>query len=317
MKIIYRDLKPENVLMCADGNVKLCDFGLAAVGMTAPATHTSASGRPVLIDRRGFIKLTDFGFAKKILDRTYTRCGTPDYASPEMMLGEGVNRAADWWSLGVLTFELLVGELPFTETSAKDELRTYVNILKGAVAYPEDAQVDATARDFVGGLLQVKVPQRLGYRQRGAVEVLEHEWFKGMDWGALVNLRMAPPWRPDSRAISEGVYFEDSARDLQNAIPGAFPVHPHRPQQPQDPSPTLSRTGASPIGFKASVNPPAIPSPPGGAGGRSEAADPRAGMWSAANRAEKDGASSVRKRLGGAGGANDKHAHVWEAFARG
>ena len=94
--------------------------------------------------------------SKVLAERTYTRCGTPDYASPEMMLGEGVNSACDWWAFGVLTFELLTGDLPFTDNSLKEgELRTYVNILRGALTYPDGSAVDDVARDFVSGLLQV------------------------------------------------------------------------------------------------------------------------------------------------------------------
>lgn len=97
--IIYRDLKPENIL----------------------------------IDERGYLKLTDFGFAKECEGRTYTLCGTPEYLAPEMLLNKGHGKPVDWWTFGVLLYEMLAGIDPFSD---EDPMLIYQKILKGKVKFP-------------------------------------------------------------------------------------------------------------------------------------------------------------------------------------
>jgi protein kinase A len=100
LNVIYRDLKPENIL----------------------------------IDVNGYLRLTDFGFAKKIDGKTYTICGTPEYLAPEIVLNRGYSKPADWWALGVITYEMLAGIDPFNDT---DPMMVFNKIIKGKVKFPK------------------------------------------------------------------------------------------------------------------------------------------------------------------------------------
>ena len=171
---VYRDLKPENVV----------------------------------IDSRGFIKLCDFGFAKRVVHRTFTQCGTPDYVAPEMLMGQGINSAADWWALGVLLYEMVYGFPPFTDKDG-NEMKTFANILKGELAFPRSFQISRQAKDLLHGLLRVKVSARLGHAKGGAEDIIAHPWFSGaeFDWIGLVNLTLEVPWKPRLRTSDDTRFF--------------------------------------------------------------------------------------------------------------
>lgn len=146
LNIIYRDLKPENIL----------------------------------IDEEGYLKLTDFGFAKYCQTRTYTLCGTPEYLAPEVLLNKGHGKPVDWWTLGILTYEMLAGIDPFNDD---DPMAIYQKILKGKIKFPRDFHKDA--KSLVKHLLVADVTKRYGCLRNGANDIKNHRWFKNLDWFKL------------------------------------------------------------------------------------------------------------------------------------
>merc|ERR1719195_1821218 len=158
--IIYRDLKPENLVI--DGN--------------------------------GYLKITDFRFAKEITANTFTFCGTPDYLAPEVIKGTGHSFGVDWWTMGILLFEMLGSTAPFID---HDVNAVYKKILKSHIKFPNF--FSKAARKLILGLLLKKQTRRLGVIAGGAQKIRDHEFFSeapGWDWTALQNQTMEPPMRP-------------------------------------------------------------------------------------------------------------------------
>ncbi|KNC80867.1 AGC/PKA protein kinase, partial [Sphaeroforma arctica JP610] len=155
--IVYRDIKPENMLLDTEGHLKLIDFGFAK--------HLGES------------------------EKTYTFCGTPDYLAPEVIRGEGYNKEADFWSLGVFIYELQCGYAPFVTSDANGGVR-YKDILNGQFSFPK--WMTSTGKDLVSNLLAVDRKHRLGSK-RGMIDVMEHPWFKDIDWNALERKAVKAP----------------------------------------------------------------------------------------------------------------------------
>jgi serine/threonine protein kinase len=143
-------------------------------------------------------------------------CAAPDYVAPEMLKGEGVNQACDWWALGVVIFEMMSSTPPFTAPDGAD-MQTFSNILKGELHFPAETDVafSSSARDMLKSLLTVKVSARLGNLKGGAEDVQNHEWFagKGFAWDALVNLIVVPPWKPTVSAADDTANFDENGKE--------------------------------------------------------------------------------------------------------
>jgi protein kinase A len=168
LNVIYRDLKPENLLIAADG----------------------------------YLKLTDFGFAKVVTGRTYTLCGTPEYLAPEILLNKGHGKPVDWWTLGILLYEMLTGIDPFSDD---DPMMIYKKILKARVKFPKN--FDPNAKSLVKHLLASDLSKRYGNLLRGVEDIKHHRFFYGMDWQRLLEKQLPMPYIPILGSVSDLSHF--------------------------------------------------------------------------------------------------------------
>ncbi|KUJ08024.1 kinase-like protein [Mollisia scopiformis] len=181
--IVYRDLKPENILLDANGHIALCDFGLSKANLTNNAT-------------------------------TNTFCGTTEYLAPEVLLDEaGYTKMVDFWSLGVLVFEMCCGWSPFY---AEDTQQMYKNIAFGKVRFPRDT-LTTEGRNFVKGLLNRNPKHRLGATD-DAEELKRHPFFADIDWEALTKKLITPPFKPKLKSEIDVSNFDP---EFTNALNGA------------------------------------------------------------------------------------------------
>eukprot|EP00056_Hartaetosiga_gracilis_P021422 m.24053 g.24053 ORF g.24053 m.24053 type:complete len:750 (-) comp9068_c0_seq1:105-2354(-) len=182
--IIYRDLKPENILL----------------------------------DEEGHIKLTDFGLCKEATEegKTYSFCGTVEYMAPEVVSRKGHDQTADWWSFGVLMYEMLTGDLPFTSDNRKTTMQM---ILKARLSMPQF--LSAEAQSLLRKLFKRVPTARLGYKS--ADDIKAHPFFKDIDWDQLYRREIEPPFKPELRGINDFRYFD---KDFTKMTPTDSPAPP-------------------------------------------------------------------------------------------
>uniref|UniRef100_A0AAY4EK89 Protein kinase C n=1 Tax=Denticeps clupeoides TaxID=299321 RepID=A0AAY4EK89_9TELE len=166
--IVYRDLKLDNILLDMDGHIKIADFGMCKENMTGEA-------------------------------RTSTFCGTPDYIAPEILLGQKYGSSVDWWSFGVLLYEMLIGQSPF---HGRDEEELFQSIRTDDPCYPR--WLPKEARDILVKLFVREPERRLGVRGN----IRAHLFFRDTDWNALEKRQVEPPFRPTVKSPSDCSNFD-------------------------------------------------------------------------------------------------------------
>jgi cGMP-dependent protein kinase len=181
--IIYRDLKPENLVL----------------------------------ELSGYVKIADFGFAKHVSDKTFTLCGTPDYLAPEIVTGQGHGKGVDWWTLGVLIYEMLASVSPFY---ASDPLMMYRNIVRGKYKTPKYFSDEVA--DMVKSLLCRRATKRLGVIAGGATTIKKHPWFCGIDWDAMTGNRYNAPFVPKVSSPRDYSNFKQVKDDSGPLVPATL-----------------------------------------------------------------------------------------------
>ncbi|KAJ6655827.1 hypothetical protein lerEdw1_004691 [Lerista edwardsae] len=161
----------------------------------------------LLLDTEGFVKIADFGLCKEGMgfgDRTSTFCGTPEFLAPEVLTETSYTRAVDWWGLGVLIYEMLVGESPFP---GDDEEEVFDSIVNDEVRYPRFLSTEAIS--IMRRLLRRNPERRLGAGEKDAEDVKKHHFFRLIDWNALLAKKVKPPFVPIIRGREDVSNFDD------------------------------------------------------------------------------------------------------------
>ncbi|KAL3617615.1 putative serine/threonine protein kinase ireh1 [Castilleja foliolosa] len=224
LRVVHRDLKPDNLLIAHDGHIKLTDFGLSKVGLinsTDDLSGPAVSGTSLMDEDEQPLSPSEH---QEVRRKKRSAVGTPDYLAPEILLGTGHGFTADWWSVGVILFEMIVGIPPF---NAEHPQKIFDNILNRKIPWPRvPDEMSSGAYDLIDRLLTEDPNLRLG--AVGASEVKNHPFFRDINWDTLARQKAAfvPAsegatdtsyftsrfsWNPSDEQVYAGSEFEDSS----------------------------------------------------------------------------------------------------------
>uniref|UniRef100_A0A3B3BDB5 Uncharacterized protein n=1 Tax=Oryzias melastigma TaxID=30732 RepID=A0A3B3BDB5_ORYME len=172
----------------------------------------------LLLDLRGYVKLVDFRFAKKVDvgKKTWTFCGTPEYVAPEILLNRGHDGSVDCWALGILLFELLCGSPPF---SGSDPLEIYSVILRGIDMIQFPRKVTKSATNLIKGLCRERPSERVGNQKNRLRDVQKHKWFDGFNWDGLRQRSIRAPFEPAVGRTLEHSSYDSFTEDTDEPPP--------------------------------------------------------------------------------------------------
>ncbi|XP_044297525.1 microtubule-associated serine/threonine-protein kinase 2 isoform X4 [Varanus komodoensis] len=192
--IVHRDLKPDNLLITSMGHIKLTDFGLSKIGLMSLTTNLY----------EGHIEKD----AREFLDKQV--CGTPEYIAPEVILRQGYGKPVDWWAMGVILYEFLVGCVPFFGDTPEE---LFGQVISDEIVWPEgDEALPPEAQDLIAKLLRQNPMERLG--TGSAFEVKQHRFFKDLDWNGL--LRQKAEFIPQLESEDDTSYFDTRTERYQH-----------------------------------------------------------------------------------------------------
>ena len=174
--VIFRDLKPENILLDSEGHIRISDFGLSKI-------------------------------LENSRDKAYTLCGTLKYLAPEILKNKGYEKSVDWWSLGCIFYEMLMGHLPFKINGNVIDPEVFEEKIKF------NDNMNPLLVDLISQLLAVNPKKRIGYGDSDAKKIKEHQYFSDVDWNKYLNKEIEPPFVPKLDGDMDLRYFDKSFTD--------------------------------------------------------------------------------------------------------